>query len=1187
MSKTHVLAVLLVSMVWMGSTKAQEISSAQTLGRGVVVEAVGQGSALEKAGIQPGDVLLGWERLPSPPSNPEGARGGIDSVFDWMWLEIEQVPRGRVKIEGSRGSESMVFEVSPGIWKSTIHASMPESIREKFDQGKRHIESEEFARGIELWLEVADAMENRPFMGSSQQSECPGCWLMVRIGDTWRQAKEWDYAQEVFQRALGSTEDLRTRIIIWKAIGYTYEKASHFDLALEAYHSAQDLRMTSGEQGLALASGLNDLGRVEGNRGRPDKAYNFFRESLEIYQSLAPNSLEEAQSLNSLGIVYMRRGKFSLADEYYRKALAIREALAPGSLEVAASLNNLGIIAYERANWEQAAENHGKALEIRQELAPGSIDEAGSLNNLGILANEQGQLRRATEYHERALSIRQALAPGSIAEATSLTNLGNLASKRGELSVAEQHLEQALKIYQRLAPGSFYIDIVLYNLGNLASDRTDYHRAVAYHEDALELRQKLSPGSLAVAASLVCLGILARKLGDLEGALSLFQQALEIQEKLAPKGPDFAGSLYNLGIIAHRLGHLELARTYYTKASDLLDDLEPHSLDRASSLFSLGKLAVDFDNLDQAAEYFEEAYEIEQDLAPNSKGAAETVFYLALVRRLQGHPRQALTLAVEALDILDRKVGWLGSTRDLEATFRSIHERYYRTTVSISLELQEKVQAFDVFESSRAQSFLGQLTERDLVFADIPPALEAQRIQLASAYDQAQSEWNLALLQNENQEQLEEFQNRLRQLRWDYEDVTEKIIETSPRLGALRYPKPLDFDGARRVLDPGTVMLSYSVDVEETHLFILTRDGDLQVETLPIGEEELGREVRRILGLQGRKSKSAHYTKPIRQAGERLYRQLIEPVESLVAPNDRILIVPDGPLHLLPFALLVRPVLEVGEDGRDFQYLVEWKPIHSVLSATVYGELQKLRRHNTLDETRTQAFVGFGDPWYASHQTTEELEGDRSVDVYVRAAARRGFDFEPLPYSRQEVDKISKLFPPDSTRVFFSKDATEEQVKSVGKTARILHFATHGRFDSQIPLNSYLALTIPEEFQKGKENGLLQAWEIFESVRIDADLVTLSACESGLGEELATEGLIGLTRAFQFAGARTVMSSLWQVNDQATAELMERFYRHLRAGKQKDEALRAAQIELIRGEAGEDFVLPYHWAAFQLLGDFR
>ena len=215
----------------------------------------------------------------------------------------------------------------------------------------------------------------------------------------------------------------------------------------------------------------------------------------------------------------------------------------------------------------------------------------------------------------------------------------------------------------------------------------------------------------------------------------------------------------------------------------------------------------------------------------------------------------------------------------------------------------------------------------------------------------------------------------------------------------------------------------------------------------------------------------------------------------------------------------------------------------------------------------------------------------------VRGVVERGFEFRPLPHSREEVNRIAALFPDGRARVFLGKEASEERVEATSGEARILHLATHGRFDERVALNSFLALSQPESFEIGQDNGLLQAWEIFEGFRINADLVVLSACETGLGEELPNEGLNGLTRAFRFAGARSVIATSWQVDDRASAELMVRFYRHLGEGKSKDQALRAAQIELIREpvevttRGGRRLVrnlsLPYFWAAFQLTGDWQ
>jgi CHAT domain-containing protein len=162
--------------------------------------------------------------------------------------------------------------------------------------------------------------------------------------------------------------------------------------------------------------------------------------------------------------------------------------------------------------------------------------------------------------------------------------------------------------------------------------------------------------------------------------------------------------------------------------------------------------------------------------------------------------------------------------------------------------------------------------------------------------------------------------------------------------------------------------------------------------------------------------------------------------------------------------------------------------------------------------------------------------------------------------------------------------ATEERARSIGKDVPLIHYACHAYVNQRFPLDSALVFTIPEDPKPGQANGLLQAWEIFESVRIDADLVTLSACDSGLGKEMGGEGLVGLTRAFQYAGARSVLASLWKVEDESTAELMQRFYGHLKAGKTKDEALRMAQIDRIRSTGSSQ---PRGWAAFHLIGDWR
>jgi CHAT domain-containing protein len=398
-------------------------------------------------------------------------------------------------------------------------------------------------------------------------------------------------------------------------------------------------------------------------------------------------------------------------------------------------------------------------------------------------------------------------------------------------------------------------------------------------------------------------------------------------------------------------------------------------------------------------------------------------------------------------------------------------------------------------------------------------------------------------------------------------------------LAALEYPQPLTLENTQRTLDDGTLLLSYMVSKEETFLFAVRNsaqqaDAKLATFRLPISETELRKSVQTFRsGIQHVGESRSTWI----QQGRELYDLLVRPAEKWVAASRRVVISPDGPLHRLPFGALV---IEQPSDATSApRYWIETKPLHVVTSATLYAELKKERRQAPV------SLVAFGDPSYAAFAANRS---EAVQDPEVRSATRQGFALGPLPSTRTEVQAIAELYG-DQASVFLGTEATEERAKMIARDARYVHFATHGILDEQFPLNSALALTIPGRRVDGQDNGLLQAWEIFERVRIDADLVVLSACETALGKELGGEGLLGLTRAFQYAGARSIVASLWSVADESTAELMKRFYTYLKEGRTKDEALRSAQIDLIRRSRSTslDTAHPFYWAAFELIGDWK
>jgi CHAT domain-containing protein len=294
----------------------------------------------------------------------------------------------------------------------------------------------------------------------------------------------------------------------------------------------------------------------------------------------------------------------------------------------------------------------------------------------------------------------------------------------------------------------------------------------------------------------------------------------------------------------------------------------------------------------------------------------------------------------------------------------------------------------------------------------------------------------------------------------------------------------------------------------------------------------------------------------------RLGDLLLGPAADAVGRAERLLVIPDGVLHAAPLS-----ALRTGD-----RFLVEALPLQVIPSVTLSSELAR----RAADRGAPTHVEGFGDPAYPRTATDGALAPLRSS---VLGALR----FDPLPAGRRELKALAGLSP-RSARLWLGAQATEERAKALDREARVVHFATHGFVDDEQPLESGLVLSIPARLEEGADNGLLQAWEVFEQVRLDADLVTLSACQTGLGEEVGGEGLLGLIWAFQYAGARSVLASLWAVNDEATADLMERFYRHVRAGRSKDAALRQAQLELLRRPAT---AAPFFWAPFQISGDWR
>ena len=1075
---------------------------------GVVVETVAPESPAERAGLRSGDVIVSW--------SCGAAEGSIRSSYDLLPLEIEEAPRRAVTLRGKRGDQETAWTLTAGEWGLESRPILPATLTDLYLDGKTRSEAGDLAAAERSWRSAVDSAQAG---GDGRLA----AWLLQRLARAFAAAGKWPEADGAYANALAILEQ---------------------------------------ESDAETAAGLlRGWGNAFERRGALDDAVEHYQRALAIERQRQPKSLAVARTLNALGVATAKRGDYAAAQDLLLQALAICEELAPGTVEVTNSLNNLGILARHRGDLAAAEAYLTRGEELQRRIAPDSSDRALFFQNLGNLAMSRGDPAKAEGFHRQALAIFEKTAPGGDGVTDCLSNLASVATLRGDLAAADDLLRRSLALQERKARDAGDVWITLTHLSNLAERRGDLETAELYDRRTLELQEKISPQGPETAFSLANLGILATRQGNYTAARTYLQRALAIRKKLAPEGLDVATTLEQLGHLEIQSGHLAVAERYLRQAKAVFEKKAPGSLDAAAALLDLGEVAARRGHLKTALTLHRQALTLQSKLAPGTTGEAEALYSLGRAERRAGRAQDGIRDLCRAIDVLDRQRTRLGGTPEARTFFESSVAEYYYACLEGLLELGQPAAAFHVLERSRARSFLALLAERDLRLSGLPPELAAERRQADAEYDRVQSQ--LAKLSpGRDDAEIERLSGELRDLRTRQEEIIAGKRRESPRSAALENPEPLELSGARAALDPGTALLEYAVGPERTWLFVVqpgTTGSGLAVFRIAAGEKALREEVesfRRLLKRPG--SERAKLA-----AGARhLYDLLVRPAETRITGARRLLISPDGPLHVLPFAALLR---------RD-RYLVERQPIHFVISGTVYAEL--VRSRPAPRDPTTEVLAAFGDPVYPPPAP------DIPVDPEVGEAIRNGLTLKPLPATRAEVEEIAALYP--QAEVFLGRQATEERAKAIGAAPRLVHFACHGILDERFPLNSALVLSLPEQRAEGQENGLLQAWEIFESVRLDANLVTLSACDTALGREMGGEGLVGLTRAFQYAGARSVVASLWSVSDRSTARLMKAFYGYLRGGMPKDEALRSAQIDQIRKRSH-----PFHWAAFELFGDSR
>ncbi|HEV8367160.1 MAG TPA: CHAT domain-containing tetratricopeptide repeat protein [Pyrinomonadaceae bacterium] len=898
----------------------------------------------------------------------------------------------------------------------------------------------------------------------------------------------------------------------------------------------------------------------------------------------------EGQALDLLGQAYNQIGEKHKFRETRERALPIWRELRDRKAE-ALGLNAIGTFHLMQGNSATAIDYFDQAIIIYQELGERS-DAAVSMNNIAVISNSAGEYQKALDYFQQVLGVFRELG-GKREETVTLRNIGNVFWVWGDRQTSFEYYRQALEVARAAkdsrseAQALEFIGTNYYVLGDVAKSLESLELSLELHRQA--------GNQVGQADTLTSLGLIHYRMGEPQKSLDFFNQALAIWERLNLR-VGIAGTTYHLGMTYYDIGDLSKALEAFTKS------LELH---RAT-----------------AHKFYE----------------ADALRMIATIERDRGQFEAALTHATPAVEMIEamrQRINLPVLRSSFFSTMQDAFDVYVDTLMELDKQSPGKYAptALQGIERARARSLIDILIESNAnIKAGVDPhSIEQEQTLLKQLSTQATALTRL-LSGKYTEEQKAAASQVMESLQRQYEAVEAQIREHSPNYAALTQPKPLTLtEIQRQLLDPDTVLLEYALGRKRSYLFAVTRDS-LKTFELPAREqvEQAARRVYQAITARNKhvkfetvdemRTRVGQADKDYSAAAIALSRMIISPATDQLQAK-RLLVVADGALQYISFGALPVP------DGREPRVKSQESrtanpdarlktpesvlPLvaeHEIVSLPSASTLAVLRRGLTNRPPAPKLVVVLADPVFAAND--ERLRAPKRIlgpsAASVRVATRRSGDVPTLsyltraaqdigedsaglvltrlPFTRDEANAIAKMVGVHERRVELDFDANRHTATSPALAKyRIVHFATHGFLDSVHPNLSGLAFSLID--QEGQpQDGFLRASEIF-NLKLPADLVVLSGCRTGLGKEIRGEGLIGLTRGFMYAGAARVMVSLWDVQDEATAELMKRFYRALLGKKLSPaSALQAAQASMAQDKR---WSAPYYWAGFTLQGEPR
>jgi len=906
------------------------------------------------------------------------------------------------------------------------------------------------------------------------------------------------------------------------------------------------------------------------NQDEAQKITEKLEEALKLWR-LLDDRLEVGKIFLSLGAVNRRAGEYAKALDFYEKALPLFPQSPEGLGETATTLNNIAGVYRELGETRKALDVYLKSLELKKEEGR---SRALTLDNVGSVYRLLGEYQLALDHHLQALATFRALGQRND-ESVALNNLALLWESIGDPEKSVEYTLQALSQIRGLNLKETEA-LYLSNAGNFYFLMGNNQQAAAYANQSLDLSRAINDRQME-ARSLSLLCKVYQSMGEVEKASNACNRALLIS--------------HEKGDLTYKAGILTALSRVYEQTGDRRKAVE--SREAALAIYrAIGDTTGELTTLHALGQYSLEGGDLVS-------------------------ARSQIERAIEMAESLRVKV----ASHQMRSLYLAGRQEVYESYVDLLMEMHGREPgngydraALQVSERARARSLLDLLAEgraRIRLGAD-PALLEKERglLERLNAMDAARKK----LRDDERtKKQAESVANEINDLAMQFQVLEARIRSSHSRYAALTRPEPLVAVEIQQLLDENTVLLEYTLGDKQSWLWAITRDSISSHKLPPRAEiHAAARSVYELLtARQSRKDPTEDdRLRRITEADAKLQtetaalgRMLLGPISAQLQQDwkgKRLAVVASGALEYLPFAILPTPA------GAACQPLIA---DHEIVNLPSASALALIRKEVAGRQAPAKTLAALADPVFDANDprlaTARKKASKNGLIASVRSASSvssllapelarsvRSFrsdslgrdGFGRLVFSNDEAEFITGLAPRGSTLKATGFEANCQLVASgeLGRY-RIVHFATHGLINSEHPELSGLVLSLVDESGK-PQDGFLRMSDIF-NLRLPADLVVLSACQTALGKEIKGEGLVGLTRGFMYAGARRVVASLWQVDDMATAELMKHFYHGmLKENLRPAAALREAQIKM---SGSSRWSSPYYWAGFVIQGEWR